>query len=74
MCYRCILSTPNLNFILVKKTPMNGKNQTEFSLLTFTFLVDTKSQELATTRDGAQHASFIYHDLGVFGQFDAFFE
>ena len=26
MCYRCILSTPNLNFILVTKTPMNGNN------------------------------------------------
>ena len=26
MCYRCILSTTNLNFILVTKTPMNGNN------------------------------------------------
>ena len=26
MCYRCILSAPNLSFILVTKTPMNGNN------------------------------------------------
>ena len=49
MCYRCILSTPNLNFILVTKTPMNERqlttNQTEFSLVTFTFLVDAKVKE-----------------------------
>ena len=52
MCYRCILSTPNLNFILVTKTPMNEKqlttNQTEFSLVTFTFLVDAKVKKSPT--------------------------
>ena len=26
MCHRCILSSPNLSFILVTKTPMNGNN------------------------------------------------
>ena len=49
-------------------------NQTEFSLVTFAFLVDKKSQGIATTRDGTQHASFIYHDHGVLGQFVALFE
>ena len=34
----------------------------------------SKSQGIATTRDGARHASFIYHDLSVFGQFVALFE
>ena len=48
-------------------------NQTEFSLVTFTFLVDAESQGVTTTRDGAQHASFIYHDPGVFGQLVALF-
>ena len=33
-----------------------------------------ESQEITNTRDGAQHASFIYHDPGVFGQFVALFE
>ena len=49
-------------------------NQTEFSLVTFAFLVDKKSQGIATTRDGTQHASFIYHDHGVLVQFVALFE
>ena len=49
MCYRCILSTPNLNFILVTKTLMNGNNSQPTKLSSATlrlrFFVDAKVKE-----------------------------
>ena len=50
MCYRCILSAPNLSFILVTKTPMNGNNSqttklSSASLLRLRFSLTRKVKE-----------------------------
>ena len=75
MCYRCILSAPNLSFILVTKTPMNGNNSQPTKLssaslrLRFSLTRKVKESPPHEMVLGMQALFF-----GVFGQFVALFE